>query len=278
MERYENALAKKVEIKKYEDVKILHYYIPCITEDELETQMQCVYTNAKFKDFQKLFVRRLKCEVMSKRKVDDVWSEYEVEEDITFGEEKRRRRVSFTIAFNSETNEFNCNCRLFEFKGMLCQHQLMVVHKRRVERVPEKYVLRRWRKDVKRVHTKVRINYDNSSSKIEARRHDNMCILFDEVADLADDCEEKYEKVMKRIRELKIELIESSVVCGSNVLYDTSNASFSLGDVAIPSKESRNILDPKAVTRKGRPPITRKLGVVEKMSKKKREPKKNTQV
>ena len=278
VEQYENALAKKVEIEKHEDAKSLHSYIPCITEDELETQFQSVYTNAKFKEFQKLFVGRLKCEVMSESKVDDVLSKYEVEEDITFGEEKRRRRVSFIVDFNGETNEANCNCRLFEFKGMVCQHQLMVFHKRRVERVPEKYVLRRWRKDVKRVHTKVRINYDNSSSTIEARRHDNMCNLFNVVADLAEDCEEKYEKVMGRVRELKMELLQTLVVCESNVLSDTPNGSFSLGEVAIPTKESMNILDPKTVTRKGRPPTTRKQGVVEKMTKKKIEQKKKTKV
>ncbi|GFZ21974.1 hypothetical protein Acr_29g0011360 [Actinidia rufa] len=217
-------------------------------------------TNAKFKEFQKLFVRRLNCEVMSETKVDYVRSKYEVEEDIIFGEFKRKRRVSFIVDFNGETNEANCSCRLFEFKGMVCQHQLAVFHRRRVERLPEKYVLRRWRKDVKRVHTKIRINYDNSSSTIEARRHDNMCNLFNEVADLAEDSEEKYEIVIGRIRELKIELLQSSVICGSNLLSDTPNASASLGDVAIPSKESRNILDPKAVTRKGRPPTTRKQG------------------
>ena len=143
MEQYENALAKKVEIEKHEDAKSLHSYIPCITEDELETQFQSVYTNAKFKEFQKQFVETLKCEVIFERKVDDVWSEYEVEEDIMFGEDRRRRRVSFTIDFNGETNEANCNCRLFEFKGMVCQHQLMVFYKKRVERVPKKYVLRR---------------------------------------------------------------------------------------------------------------------------------------
>ena len=131
---------------------------------------------------------------------------------------------------------------------------------------------------MKMVHTKVRINYDNSSSTIEARRHDNMCNLFNEVADLAEDCDEKYEKVMGRVRELKIELIESSFFWGSNVLLDTSNASCSLGDVAIPSKESRNILDPNAVTRKGRPPTTRKQGVVEKIYKKKKEQKHKTKV
>ncbi|XP_057500829.1 uncharacterized protein LOC130784855 [Actinidia eriantha] len=103
-----------------------------------------------------------------------------------------------------------------------------------------------------------------------------MCNLFNVVTDLAEDSEQKYEKVMGRVRDLKIELLQSSVVSGSNVILDTPNASFSLGDVAIPSKESRNILDPKSVTRKGRPPTIRKQGVVEKMSKKKREQKNKT--
>ena len=75
---------------------------------------------------------------------------------------------------------------------------------------------------------------------------------------LAEDCEEKYEKVMGRVRELKMELLQTSVVCESNVLSDTPNGSFSLGEVAIPTRESRNILDPKTVTRKERPLTTRK--------------------
>ncbi|KAG5556890.1 hypothetical protein RHGRI_007215 [Rhododendron griersonianum] len=91
-----------------------------------------------------------------------------------------------------------------------------------------------------------------------------MCNLFNEVADLAEDCEDKYAKVMERLRELKEELIESS------------NESFSLGDEVLPSKESMKILDSKPVRLKGRPPSKRMQGVVEKIGKKKREPKKKT--
>ncbi|KAI8528333.1 hypothetical protein RHMOL_Rhmol12G0141500 [Rhododendron molle] len=214
--------------------------------DELEKQFQSAYTNAKAKEFQNEFVGKLGCS-LQERKVGDVWSEYEVKEWVTFGEgeEKWKKRVSFTVDFNGETNEANCNCRLFEFRGMVCRHQLMVFHDRGVQRVPDKYVLRRWRKDVKRVHTKIRINYANSSTTIEARRHNNMCNLFNEVADLAEDCQEKYAKVMGRLRELKEELIESSIVCGSSMGLGIPNDSLSLGDGVVPSKESRNILDPE---------------------------------
>ncbi|KAG5553457.1 hypothetical protein RHGRI_011368 [Rhododendron griersonianum] len=140
---------------------------------------------------------------------------------------------------------------------MICRHQLTVWSQMGVERVPDKYVLRRWNKNVKRVHTKIRINYDNSSTSIEARRHDNMYNLFNEVADLAEDSQEKYDKVMARLLELK-------------------DNSFSIGDGVLPSKESTNILDPVTLRRKGRPPSKRKVGVVEKIGKKKKETKKKT--
>ncbi|KAG5536547.1 hypothetical protein RHGRI_024090 [Rhododendron griersonianum] len=71
---------------------------------------------------------------------------------------------------------------------------------------------------------------------------------------------------MARLLELKGELIESSIVCGSNVISDG----------VLPSKESTNILDPVTLRRKGRPPSKRKVGVVEKIGKKKIETKKKT--
>ncbi|GAB2269979.1 hypothetical protein Dimus_004894 [Dionaea muscipula] len=89
-----------------------------------------------------------------------------------------------------------------------------------------------------------------------------MCNLFREVADLAEVSQNKYDMVMTRIHELKRELAEASVVCESNVVP--------------PSKQSTNILDPKGIRRKGRPPCNRKKDVVEKAMKKKSVQKKNT--
>ncbi|KAI8559079.1 hypothetical protein RHMOL_Rhmol04G0147000 [Rhododendron molle] len=119
-----------------------------------------------------------------------------------------------------------------------------------VERVPDKYVFRRWCKNVKRFHTKIWINYDKSSTSIEAHRHDNMCNIFNKVVDLAEDSQEKYNMVMTRVREIKRELMETSVVCESNVVSfgdDTGTriVDISLGDGVIPFKQSTNILDPE---------------------------------
>ncbi|GFS40197.1 hypothetical protein Acr_00g0067080 [Actinidia rufa] len=242
VEQYENALASKVESENLEDVKSWSTYIPCITKGELEKQFQSVYTHAKVKEFQEQFVGKLDC-LCSKTKEGDIVSEY-------------------------------------EFRGMVCTHQLMVWHQMGVQRVPDKYVLRRWCKNVKRVHTKVRICYDKSSTSIEARRHDNMCNLFNNVADLAEESQDKYDMVMTRVRELKQELMEAAVVVESNVvslgdgMSIQENDSFSLGDGVIPSKRSTNILDPEGRQRKGRPSTKRRISVIEKVIKKKRQTKK----
>ncbi|KAI8567772.1 hypothetical protein RHMOL_Rhmol02G0147600 [Rhododendron molle] len=87
--------------------------------------------------------------------------------------------------------------------------------------------------------------------------------------------------VMTRVRELKRELMEASVVCESNVVslgddMGTHIDPISLGDGVITSKQSTNILDPEGLRRKGRPPCKRKKGVVEIAVKKKRETKKKT--
>ena len=107
-----------------------------------------------------------------------------------------------------------------------------------------------------------------------------MCNLVNEVADLAEESQDKCDMVMTRVRELKQELMEASVVVQSNVvalgngISIQEKDSFSLGDGVIPSKRSTNILDPERRQRKGRPSTKRRISIIEKVIKKKRQTKK----
>ncbi|KAI8539742.1 hypothetical protein RHMOL_Rhmol09G0206400 [Rhododendron molle] len=281
VEQYENALGDKVESEHEEDAKSWRSYIPLITDCELEKQFQSAYTNKKFKEFHKEFIGKLGCSFEEKKE-----GEFEIREWVSYGEEKKKKQVPFTVTFDNETNEAHCNCRLFEYRGMVCKHQLMVWQQKGVERVPDKYVLTRWCKNVKRLHTRIRINYDKSPTSIETRRHDNMCKAFKEVVNLAEDSEEMYDMVMTKVRELKEEVKRAlvSVVSESNAVVGPRNDSISLGDAVVPSKQSTRILDPEGVPQQGRPPSKRKQGGVEKfgnkkqVAKKKNECKKKTKV
>nr|GMD68686.1 protein FAR1-RELATED SEQUENCE 5-like [Ipomoea batatas] len=48
-----------------------------------------------------------------------------VVEDVKVGD--KRRDVKFMVAFNEVEYEAKCNCRLFEFRGILCRHALLVL-------------------------------------------------------------------------------------------------------------------------------------------------------
>ncbi|XP_022895337.1 protein FAR-RED IMPAIRED RESPONSE 1-like [Olea europaea var. sylvestris] len=50
--------------------------------------------------------------------------------------------------------------RALRNKGILCRHAIIVLAWINITHIPEKYIWRRWRKDVRRAHMKVAINYD----------------------------------------------------------------------------------------------------------------------
>lgn len=64
--------------------------------------------------------------------------------------------------------------RLSEFRGVLCRHIIVVLIEKKIFRILDKYILRRWTKDVKRSHSKVRISSEDWTAKSEAQRFDKM--------------------------------------------------------------------------------------------------------
>ncbi|KAL7244292.1 hypothetical protein ACSBR1_016517 [Camellia fascicularis] len=265
VEQYENALGKKVENESNEEFNSFNSYIPCITQFPLEKQFQKAYTTAKFKESQQEVVGKIYCYLSPCKEGEDGDIIYGVGEDVPIGE--TLRRATFTVYFKEDSNKTNCSCRLFEFRGILCRHQIVVFMERGINRIQEKYILKRWNKNMKRCHIKVRISYDNCSLKAEARRYDKMFNVVNEVVYLATECEDKCDTVVASLCELKGKLKQVEVVCGS-----------SHGDGLLISKGSANILDPLVIRQKGRPPCKRKQFIVEKAIKKKKETKSKTKI
>ncbi|XP_031269609.1 protein FAR-RED IMPAIRED RESPONSE 1-like [Pistacia vera] len=181
-EQYENALRDKVEKENEADFKSIKSSIPCISIYPMEKQFQEAYTTAKFKEFQKELAGKLHCEIYSLKDMESKL-EYVVKEDVMVGE--TYRRVSFVIWSENRCSEIRCNCRLFEFKGILCRHAIAVLIHNEISLIPEQYILKRWRKNVFRCHTKVRVSYNSLSTSAEGERFDQLSNSFSEVADLA---------------------------------------------------------------------------------------------
>ncbi|KAK7856345.1 protein far-red elongated hypocotyl 3, partial [Quercus suber] len=91
--------------------------------------------------------------ILSSCREHDNFSEYEVCEGVSHGE--GQQSIIFHVYFNEDNSEVNCKCRLFEFNGRVCRHQILVFIHRKIYRILDKYILNRWNKNVKRRHTKV---------------------------------------------------------------------------------------------------------------------------
>lgn len=155
-------------------------------------------------------------------------ADYEINEDVFIGE--NIRRDIFKVRFDADTEEVECNCRLFQFCGILCKHAITVLIRRRISQIPEKYLLKRWSKNVNRAYTRVKICYDDWSKNPGARRFQEMCNAFVEVAEMAAGSVDSYNKVMTALQELKRVLETGS--CESNQIMSImkSNDGPSCGD------------------------------------------------
>ncbi|XP_016196135.1 protein FAR1-RELATED SEQUENCE 6-like [Arachis ipaensis] len=99
--------------------------------------------------------------------------------------------VPYDVHFDRSTQEVRCECNLFESSGVLCCHYLEVFHSYKVYKVPNRYVLPRWRKNIKRKHTYVKSSHDVSRSDESHVAFKGLCSHFYNIAqDFVNDDEE----------------------------------------------------------------------------------------
>lgn len=94
----------------------------------------------------------------------------EVVEDRVIGE--KQRSVTYKVDIDENSHDVTCNCKLFKFRKILCRHATTIlIHKKiyNIPNIPDKYILNRWRKDIKRCHIRVNISYNSMAVKEEAK-------------------------------------------------------------------------------------------------------------
>ncbi|OMO72575.1 hypothetical protein COLO4_27566 [Corchorus olitorius] len=246
VELYDVALKSKVEKENLADYQSFNSWYECLSDYDMEKQFQRVYTNAKFKEFQDELKRKFYCH-HSLMKTENSTYEYEVVEDVKVGE--KRKDLVFTVYFNDVDCEVNCECRLFEFRGILCRHALSVLIARRVNEVPQKYILSRWRKDLKRGYTYIKSSYNPLRQQTE--RCEKLCKEFQKVAILAVDFEDKYQLVLKAIEELKAKVANDELI-DNQTIQRSASPSQCCADNQTPSTTNK-VLSPLVTRRRGHP-------------------------
>ncbi|KAI3896866.1 hypothetical protein MKX03_013517, partial [Papaver bracteatum] len=159
--------------------------------------------------------------------------------------EKIMIRVIYKVSFQKDGCKFECSCHNFEFRGIVCRHAIMVLHRNDIFLLPEKYLLQRWRKDVKRIHTDMQYSSDAWKLTPKQKRYNELCNSFDVLADAASSSDVKFADIKKWIQaQLEVSNFNEDSTCKLNAIVETTNS---------PPIESKKIRNPPAAPKKGRP-------------------------
>ncbi|KAF2305771.1 hypothetical protein GH714_008135 [Hevea brasiliensis] len=109
----------------------------------LEKSVSGVYTHAVFKKFQVEVLGVTACHPKM---------ESQDETSVSFRVQDLEKHQDFTVVWNQIRSEVACICRLYEYKGYLCRHSLVVLQMCQQSAIPSQYILKRWTKDVKSRH------------------------------------------------------------------------------------------------------------------------------
>ncbi|EYU37352.1 hypothetical protein MIMGU_mgv1a025104mg, partial [Erythranthe guttata] len=152
VEQYELAMANKIQKEFIAEHESKNKLIRCLSQFPWERQFRSAYTNNLFKKVQEEISCMLYCHI-----VVEQYDQTSGVEKISVHEKSKvnefyTRDFTFTVDYTVDGEYFSCNCKKFEFMGLLCCHILVVLSKKDVQSVNERYLLRRWRKDIYRRH------------------------------------------------------------------------------------------------------------------------------
>ncbi|KAF5477392.1 hypothetical protein F2P56_004037 [Juglans regia] len=256
VDQYDNALRKKIENEISSDFHSFSVTIPCISRSPIEKRFQELYTNAKFREVQQQVMGVLDMDPSLLRR-DGVKKTYLVEDEISV--EEFTKHVTYYVDFNEEDCDVKCSCGLFQMKGILCRHVLAIFKCNGIKYLPDRYILDRWRKDIKRRYTLVQSTYDTGNQREDTNRYSSLLNICYRMITHAAGSKEHTEDATKKLYAM-IDLYHGNQEPPS-MTQTQSNVGLTTNDT--PTVGSQQVLSPRVVRGKGRPPSLRRASRME---------------
>ncbi|KAK6918044.1 Zinc finger, SWIM-type [Dillenia turbinata] len=155
----------------------------------LEKNVSLLYTHAVFKKFQVEVLGAVACH--PKKEKED-------ETTITFKVQDFEKDQDFTVTWNEIKSEVSCICRLFEYKGFLCRHAMVVLQICGLFNIPSHYILKRFTKDAKNRYLVV-----EGSEQVQSRvqRYNDLCQRAMKLGEEGSLSQESYNIAFRAIEE-----------------------------------------------------------------------------
>jgi hypothetical protein len=212
VDQFDSGLKRMVEKEKKAYFDLFNRMILCFSPYLLEAKFLDVYTNAKFKEVQKEFIKVVGCN-NSCLTNEGAISTYQVTEVGVIN--RNMKDVSHCVYYNEENEEeveVKCTYALFETRGILCRHIISMLLSKKVETLAPRFFLPRWRKDLRWKYTLFKSSYDNFGGNSDDEKYNNFSNNLDELALLGLKGKHIYIMAMKGIDVLKEECGKLSLI------------------------------------------------------------------
>nr|GMC70711.1 protein FAR-RED ELONGATED HYPOCOTYL 3 isoform X2 [Ipomoea batatas] len=135
------------------------------TSSPFEKHMARVYTHSVFTKFQIEVVGVVACVLVS-QKQDEKGS-------ITYRIQDCEKDQDFEVILNEDKpEEVCCTCHLFELKGYVCRHLMVVLQICGISTIPQQYVMKRWTKNAKNRYP---LLAESGENKSRVQRYNDLC-------------------------------------------------------------------------------------------------------
>ncbi|XP_021747122.1 protein FAR1-RELATED SEQUENCE 6-like [Chenopodium quinoa] len=117
------------------------------------------------------------------------------------------RKRFYSATFNTETKFVYCDYRKFETSGIICRHIIRILEHNQVVDIPQQYILNRWRKDILRKHTCVKVSYYDPNKTLVGKRYNTLMNAFEPICEEAAMVnDEAVAMVLESLEKLKSEV------------------------------------------------------------------------
>ncbi|KAK9706866.1 hypothetical protein RND81_07G157200 [Saponaria officinalis] len=249
IEQFDGALRSKVEEEKQNNFACVDRPLRCEKSILVEDVFHKLYTNEKFKEVKEEVLGLLHTNVVFVLKMGS-YTKYAASEKIV-KPVWRKTRKTFDVNIDTAKGEFNCTCKLFEFRGILCRHIIRCIEIEDVKFIPDKYIVSRWRKDLVRPYESVKVGYYDPAECGRVKRSMEVKLRNDYISRLALQDDESYGIYERRTFEVIKELEAYSGIDNINSYASGSESSRVWGRRRLQRRESR-IIPRNTTTGEGR--------------------------
>ncbi|KAL3821592.1 hypothetical protein ACJIZ3_007497 [Penstemon smallii] len=212
--QYGTILQNRYEEEDMADFDTWHKQPALKSPSPWEKQMSTIYTHAVFRKFQVEVLGVVGCHPKKEKEKDNVGN-------IIFRVDDCEKTETFMVCWNETKSEVSCSCLMFEYKGFLCRHSMIVLQMCGLSSIPSRYILKRWTKDAKNRQVVV-----EGTERIQTRvqRYNDLCRRAIELGEEGSLIEEKYKIASRAL----VEALKNCVNINNRSTIECSGSSVAL--------------------------------------------------